>query len=39
MSDRPDLDEAIKILQEGGFKVTGGKYAPETPPKQEEADE
>lgn len=29
MSDRPDLDEAINILQSGGFNITGGKYAPE----------
>lgn len=28
MSDRPDLDEAISILQAGGIKVVGGKYAP-----------
>lgn len=28
MSDRPDLDEAIKIAQAGGLKITGGKYAP-----------
>jgi hypothetical protein len=27
-SDRPDLDKAIKILQDGGWKITGGKYAP-----------
>ena len=30
MSDRPDLDEAIDILQNGGFNITGGKYAPQT---------
>lgn len=28
MSDRPDLDEAINILQSGGFNISGGKYAP-----------
>ena len=28
MSDRPDLDGAIRIAQEGGLKITGGKYAP-----------
>lgn len=27
MSNRPDLDNAISILQNGGFKITGGKYA------------
>lgn len=31
MSDRPDLDEAASILQAGGFKITGGKYAPKKP--------
>jgi hypothetical protein len=31
MSDRPDLDEAIKILQAGGIKITGGRYAPVDP--------
>lgn len=34
MSDRPDLDKAIQILQDGGIKITGGKYAPQTPKKQ-----
>lgn len=29
MSDRPDLDKAIKIAQAGGLKITGGKYAPD----------
>jgi hypothetical protein len=29
MSDRPDLDEAINILQAGGFTILGGKYAPD----------
>jgi len=28
MSDRPDLDEAINILQNGGWNIIGGKYAP-----------
>jgi hypothetical protein len=31
MSDRPDLDEAIRILQAGGIKITGGRYAPIDP--------
>lgn len=30
MGERPDIDEAIKILQAGGFKITGGKYAPKS---------
>jgi hypothetical protein len=29
MSDRPDIDDAINILQTGGFNITGGKYAPQ----------
>lgn len=33
MSDRPDLDEAVEILQKGGFNITGGKYAPAPEPK------
>lgn len=29
MSDRPDLDEFARIVSDGGFKITGGKYAPQ----------
>lgn len=32
MCDRPDLDEAMNILQAGGFNITGGKYAPKSNP-------
>lgn len=27
-SNRPDLDEFVKKMQDGGWKITGGKYAP-----------
>jgi hypothetical protein len=34
MSNRPDLDKAIGILQGGGLNITGGKYAPKHPKPQ-----
>jgi hypothetical protein len=35
MSDRPDLDEAMRIAEAGGLKLTGGKYAPDVHPTPE----